>query len=67
MTYTNENATEYYGGTIDVGIVEKEVEISSPGGLVVRHDSTTYNITGIKGISEDSQLVQIKMKMLEKK
>ena len=60
MTYTNENATEYYGGTTDAGIVEKEVEISSPGGLVVRHDSTTYNITGIKGISEDSQLVQIK-------
>ena len=53
MTYTNENATEYYGGTIDVGIVEKEVEISSPGGLVVRHDSTTYNITGIKEISEE--------------
>ena len=59
MTYTNENATQYDGDTSEQGIVEKEVEISAPSGLILMHNSSTYNIEGIKGISEEKQLVQI--------
>lgn len=34
MTYTNENASQYDGGTTDAGIIEKEIGISSQNGLV---------------------------------
>ena len=44
MTYTNANATQYYGGTTDAGVVEKEIQISSPSGLITMHNSNTYNI-----------------------
>ena len=33
MEYTNENATTYFGGTTDKGIVEQDIGISSPNGL----------------------------------
>ena len=59
MTYSNENATQYEGGTRDLGIIEKEIDISAPSGLITMHNSSTYNIIGIKGISEEKQLVQI--------
>lgn len=59
MTYTNENATQYDGGTTAVGIIEKEIEISAPSGLVTMHNSNTYSIAGIKGINEEKQLIQI--------
>ena len=59
MTYTNENATQYEGGTTDVGTVEKTIGISSPNGLVTMNNTSTYNIEGISGISEDNQTIQI--------
>lgn len=59
MTYTNENATQYDGGTTDVGVVEKSIGISAPNGLITMHNSNTYNITGIAGTSENEQLVQL--------
>ncbi len=59
MTYTNENATQYDGGTTENGIIEKEIAISAPSGLITMHNSSTYNIEGINGISEDKQLIQV--------
>ena len=41
------------------GIIEKEIGISAPSGLITMHNSSTYNITGIKGINDEKQLVQI--------
>lgn len=59
MTYTNENATQYDSETAGYGIIEKEIEISAPNGLITMNNSSTYNIEGIKGVSEEKQLVQI--------
>lgn len=59
MTYTNQNATQYDGGTTDIGVVEKEIGISAPSGLITMHNSNTYNITGISGIDEEEQLIQV--------
>ena len=59
MTYTNENATQYDNEIDGIGTIEKEIEISAPSGLITMHNSSTYNIEGIKGISEEKQLVQI--------
>ncbi len=59
MTYTNENAIQYDGGTTDAGVIEKNIEISAPSGLVTMNNASTYNVTGIKGINEEKQLVQI--------
>ncbi len=59
MIYTNENATQYDGELSGQGMIEKEIEISAPSGLITMHNSSTYNIEGIKGISEEKQLVQI--------
>lgn len=59
MTYVNENAVQYEGGTTDSGVIEKDITISAPSGLVTMHNSTTYNIEGISGISEDKHLIQV--------
>lgn len=59
MTYTNENATQYDNGAIENGVIEKEIEISAPSGMTTMYNSNTYNITGIKGIDEEKQLIQI--------
>ena len=59
MEYTNENATEYEGGTTDKGIVEKEISIASPSGLVTVNNLSTYNIEGISGIDEETQIAQV--------
>ena len=59
MTYTNENATQYDSGTAGYGIIEKDVTISAPSGLFTMYNSNTYNISEIKGISEEKQLIQI--------
>ena len=59
MTYTNENATQYDGGTTGSGVIEKEIAISAPSGLITMHNSSTYNIEGINGVSEDKQLIQV--------
>lgn len=56
MTYTNENATQYESGN---GVIEKEIQISAPSGLITMHNSNTYNISGIKGINDEKQLIQI--------
>lgn len=62
MTYTNENATQYESETTGSGIIEKEIEISAPSGLITMHNSSTYNIEGIKGINDEKQLIQIENK-----
>ena len=62
MTYTNENAKQYDGNLSDNGIIEKNVKISAPSGLITMHNSSTYNIEGIKGVSEEKQLIQIENK-----
>lgn len=59
MVYTNENATQYAGGTTDAGIVEKAIGIVSPSGLIPVNNIETYNIEGIGGISEDKQVANI--------
>ena len=59
MEYTNENATEYYGGTTDKGVVEKEISIAAPSGLVTVNNLPTYNIEGISGINEETQIAQV--------
>ena len=59
MTYTNANATQYDSGTNGYGIIEKNIEISAPTGMITMYNSKTYNLTGIKGISEEQQLVQL--------
>lgn len=59
MLYTNENANLYEGGTTDKGIVEKNIGISSPNGLVTMNNTKTYNVEGISGISEDNQVIQV--------
>ena len=59
MTYTNENATQYDNGTTGYGVIEKDVTISAPSGLFTMYNSNTYNISGIKGISEEKQLIQV--------
>lgn len=59
MTYTNENATKYDSETTGYGVIEKDISISAPSGLFTMYNSSTYNITGMKGISEDKQLIQI--------
>lgn len=62
MTYTNENARQYDSGTAENGVIEKEIEISAPSGLITMHNSDTYNIEGIKGINDEKQLIQIENK-----
>ncbi len=62
MTYTNENAKQYDGNLSDSGVIEKDVKISAPSGLITMHNSSTYNIEGIKGISEEKQLIQVENK-----
>ena len=59
MTYTNENATQYDNGTTGYGLIEKDITISAPSGLFTMYNSKTYNISGIKGISEEKQLIQV--------
>ena len=62
MTYTNENATQYESETTESGVIEKDIEISAPSGLITMHNSSTYNIEGIKGINDEKQLIQIENK-----
>lgn len=52
MTYTNNNATQYDGGTTDMGIVKQPIQISAPTGLIKMYNlasnentSLTENIT----------------------
>lgn len=59
MTYTNENATQYDSATEGYGIIEKDIEISAPSGLFTMYNSSTYNISGIKCISDEKQLIQV--------
>lgn len=59
MTYTNENAAQYDGGRTDMGVVEKEIAIVSPSGLIPVNNIETYNIEGIGGISQDKQLANV--------
>ena len=59
LTYTNENATQYDGGRTDMGVVEKQIEIVSPSGLIPVNSIETYNIEGISGINADKQLATI--------
>ena len=59
MTYTNQNAVQYDGGNTSNGVVEKEIAISSPSGLVIMNNLKTYDVIGIPGISENSQNVKI--------
>ena len=59
MTYTNENATQYEGGTTDCGVIEKDIEISAPSGLLTMYNTNTYNTVGIKGMSEEKQVIQV--------
>lgn len=58
MTYTNEKAIQYEGEE-SFGIATKEINISSPSGLVLMNNATSYDITGIKGITDDSQTINI--------
>ena len=59
LTYTNENATQYDGGRTDMGVVEKQINIVSPSGLIPVNNIETYNIEAIGGISENKQLANI--------
>lgn len=59
MQYTNENAVQYDGNVEGVGYVEKIINISSPSGLVAMNNTPTYNKVGIKGISEEQQVIQL--------
>lgn len=59
LIYTNENATQYDGGRTDMGVVEKQVNIVSPTGLIPVNNIETYNIEAIGGISENKQLANI--------
>ena len=59
MTYTNENATQYDGGRTDVGVIEKEIGIVSPNGLVTINNIDTFNIEGINGTSQNKQLATV--------
>lgn len=59
MTYTNENAKQYDNGSTEKGIIEKEIGISAPSGLITMHNENTFNIQGIKGIDQEKQMVQI--------
>ncbi len=59
MTYTNENAIQYEGGTTDKGIVEKSVKITSPSGMVAINNIESHNIEAILGISANKQLADI--------
>lgn len=51
MAFTNENASQYEGN----GIIEKEIGIVAPSGLIAINDINTYNINTVAGISEDKQ------------
>ena len=62
MTYTNENAIQYDSETTGNGVIEKDIEISAPSGLITMHNLSSYNIEGIKGISEEKQVIQIENK-----
>ena len=59
MTYTNENAKQYAGGTTEAGVVEKEINISSPSGLIPVNSIEGYNVEGITGISANKQVANI--------
>ena len=59
VTYTNENATQYDGGRTDMGVVEKEIQIISPTGLIAVNNDATHNLEAISGISENKQLATI--------
>ena len=59
MTYTNENATQYAGGRTDMGVIEKEIKVISPSGLIPVNNIETYDIEGIGGISQDKQLANV--------
>ena len=52
MEYTNANS----GVT---GIEEKQIEISSPNGLVAINNIESYNIESVSGISEDKQVATV--------
>lgn len=66
MTYINENATQYEGETTEYGKIEKQIQISAPSGLITMHNSSTYNISGIKGINLEKQVMQISDKDIAK-
>lgn len=59
LIYTNENATQYDGGRTDMGVVEKQINIVSPSGLISVNNIETYNIEAISGISVNKQLANI--------
>ena len=47
MTYTNENATQYYGGTTDGGVTEEPIQISAPSGLIKMYNLTSDDNTSL--------------------
>lgn len=55
MMYTNENAIQY----IENGVVEQEIGITAPSGIIAMNNLQTYNITTIAGISQDKQVVNL--------
>lgn len=59
MIYTNENATQYDGERVGYGEIEKNIQISSINGLVTIHNTSTYGLTGIKGVNNYEQKIQI--------
>ena len=54
LTYTNENATQYYEGA--TGEIRKKIKIVSPAGLVAMNNIENYDIESIAGTSQDKQL-----------
>ena len=59
MTYTNENATQYEGGKSESGVVEKEITIMAPSGMVTMNNIEAKGIEGINGVSENKQLATV--------
>ena len=70
MEYTNENATKYYGQSETVaqtletenstkGYVEQEIEISSPTGVVLTLNSSTYGVETMTMVNSESKTIEI--------
>ena len=70
MEYTNENATRYHGQseisiqTLDAedsskGYVEQEIEISSPTGVVLTLNSSTYGVETMTMVDSESKTIEI--------
>jgi len=53
MTYTNENASQYDGGTTDVGVIEKAIGISAPVGLI-----KTFNLSVEENTSLSEKVIK---------